>query len=105
MFATENMTGGKRMRTMSPVPSPWQPDDSKVAARTPGSASLTPVKKTDKKKEMDHSLRVLTATVEGMKHWSQYQATLPMLFEIIGMTHAYNGIPNIPWCNGFYISW
>ena len=37
-----------------------------------------------KKQEVDNTLRLLTATIEGMKYWSQYSTTLPLLFEIIG---------------------
>lgn len=30
------------------------------------------------------SLRILTAVVEGMKHWSQFKDKVPMMFEIFG---------------------
>ena len=33
------------------------------------------------------SLRVLTATAQGMKHWSQYKKHSPLLFEVFGTCH------------------
>ncbi|XP_043910262.1 spermatogenesis-associated protein 22 [Protopterus annectens] len=35
--------------------------------------------------EKDHSLRILSAAVNGMKHWSQYSCRTPLLFEVIAM--------------------
>ena len=40
--------------------------------------------KIERKAEVDSSLKVITATVEGMKHWVQYKNTAPMLFQLIG---------------------
>lgn len=34
------------------------------------------------KPQRETSLRVITAVIEGMKHWSQYKNSVPMLFEI-----------------------
>ncbi|KAL4608769.1 spermatogenesis-associated protein 22 [Arapaima gigas] len=34
---------------------------------------------------VENSLRILTATIEGMKHWSQNKDRAPMLFEVFGI--------------------
>ena len=35
-------------------------------------------------KRIKPSLRVLTATAQGMKYWSQYKKHSPLLFEVFG---------------------
>uniref|UniRef100_A0A3B1KLC5 Spermatogenesis associated 22 n=1 Tax=Astyanax mexicanus TaxID=7994 RepID=A0A3B1KLC5_ASTMX len=39
-------------------------------------------KSTETKPGPENSLRILTAVIEGMKHWSQFKDKVPMLFEI-----------------------
>ncbi|XP_018610744.2 spermatogenesis-associated protein 22 [Scleropages formosus] len=34
---------------------------------------------------VENSLRILTATIEGMKHWSQYKDRMHILFEVFGV--------------------
>ncbi|KAM4701501.1 spermatogenesis-associated protein 22 [Discoglossus pictus] len=34
-------------------------------------------------KEKGNSLRIITATIDSMKHWSQYTDSIPLLFEIL----------------------
>ncbi|XP_042298533.1 spermatogenesis-associated protein 22 [Sceloporus undulatus] len=36
-------------------------------------------------KEKDYSLRILSAVIESMKHWSQYADKTPLLFEVLGV--------------------
>ncbi|XP_015262361.1 PREDICTED: spermatogenesis-associated protein 22 [Gekko japonicus] len=36
-------------------------------------------------KEKDNSLRILSAVIESMKHWSQYTNKAPLLFEVLGI--------------------
>ncbi|XP_054857832.1 spermatogenesis-associated protein 22 [Eublepharis macularius] len=36
-------------------------------------------------KEKDNSLRILSAVIESMKHWSQYTNKVPLLFEVLGV--------------------
>nr|XP_056721003.1 spermatogenesis-associated protein 22 [Euleptes europaea] len=36
-------------------------------------------------KEKDNSLRLLSAVIESMKHWSQYTNKAPLLFEVLGI--------------------
>ncbi|KAG8122588.1 hypothetical protein E2320_018073 [Naja naja] len=37
-----------------------------------------------KVKEKENSLRILSAVIESMKHWSQYSNKTPLLFEVLG---------------------
>ncbi|XP_053130716.1 spermatogenesis-associated protein 22 isoform X2 [Hemicordylus capensis] len=37
-----------------------------------------------KLKERDSSLRIISAVIESMKHWSQYTHKAPLLFEVLG---------------------
>ncbi|XP_034261243.2 spermatogenesis-associated protein 22 isoform X3 [Pantherophis guttatus] len=38
-----------------------------------------------KAKEKENSLRILSAVIESMKHWSQYSNKTPLLFEVLGV--------------------
>ncbi len=38
-----------------------------------------------KKPSLDTSLKLITATIQGMKHWNQYKDKTHLMFEIIGM--------------------
>ncbi|XP_061461499.1 spermatogenesis-associated protein 22 [Rhineura floridana] len=38
-----------------------------------------------KLKEKDSSLRIISAVIESMKHWSQYTNKAPLLFEVLGI--------------------
>ncbi|XP_058019829.1 spermatogenesis-associated protein 22 [Ahaetulla prasina] len=38
-----------------------------------------------KAKEKENSLRILSAVIESMKHWSQYSDKTPLLFEVLGV--------------------
>ncbi|XP_039222767.1 spermatogenesis-associated protein 22-like, partial [Crotalus tigris] len=38
-----------------------------------------------KRKEKENSLRILSAVIESMKHWSQYAGKTPLLFEVLGV--------------------
>uniref|UniRef100_A0A8C6VEV6 Spermatosis associated 22 n=1 Tax=Naja naja TaxID=35670 RepID=A0A8C6VEV6_NAJNA len=38
-----------------------------------------------KVKEKENSLRILSAVIESMKHWSQYSNKTPLLFEVLGV--------------------
>ena len=40
--------------------------------------------KAERKPDADRTLKVITATIEGMKHWAQYKNTAPMLFQLVG---------------------
>ncbi|XP_013410479.1 spermatogenesis-associated protein 22-like [Lingula anatina] len=42
----------------------------------------------------DTSLKILTATIEGMKHWSQYKKDIPLIFEIYA--HLDSAISSTP---------
>lgn len=37
----------------------------------------------------EHSLRILTAVIDGMRHWSQFKDKVPYLFEIFGELICY----------------
>ncbi len=39
----------------------------------------------EKKPSLDTSLKLITATIQGMKHWNQYKDKTHLMFEIIGM--------------------
>lgn len=36
------------------------------------------------KPAIENSLRILTAVIDGMRHWSQFKDKVPYLFEIFG---------------------
>ena len=36
------------------------------------------------KKELDGSLRFITTSVQGMKHWAQYTNRVTLIFEVFG---------------------
>lgn len=36
------------------------------------------------KPAMENSLRILTAVIKGMRHWSQFKDKVPYLFELFG---------------------
>lgn len=36
------------------------------------------------KPTIENSLRILTAVIDGMRHWSQFKDKVPYLFEIFG---------------------
>uniref|UniRef100_A0A670YQG7 Spermatosis associated 22 n=1 Tax=Pseudonaja textilis TaxID=8673 RepID=A0A670YQG7_PSETE len=38
-----------------------------------------------KVKEKENSLRILSAVIESMKHWSQYSNKIPLFFEVLGV--------------------
>jgi len=38
-----------------------------------------------KVKSSNHSLRLLTTTIKGMKQWAAYKDKLPLLFEVFGV--------------------
>ena len=41
------------------------------------------------KTPVDNSLKLITATVAGMKHWNRFRDQLPVLFEIFGTNNLY----------------
>ena len=43
--------------------------------------------KPERKPDTDKTLKVITATIEGMKHWVRYKNTAPMIFQLVG-THT-----------------
>ena len=40
--------------------------------------------KPEQKPDADKTLKVITATIEGMKHWVRYKNTAPMIFQLVG---------------------
>lgn len=47
---------------------------------------VRPEVKVERKTEPDDTLKVVTATIEGMKHWNQYKHIAPMLFHLTGQS-------------------
>uniref|UniRef100_A0A8D0GQH4 Spermatosis associated 22 n=1 Tax=Sphenodon punctatus TaxID=8508 RepID=A0A8D0GQH4_SPHPU len=48
-----------------------------------------------KLKEKDNSLRIISAVIESMKHWSQYTYKTALLFEVLGMTVGDRELPRL----------
>ncbi|XP_029142009.1 spermatogenesis-associated protein 22 [Protobothrops mucrosquamatus] len=55
----------------------WDPAVSQWPVKKPAGHS--------KAKEKENSLRILSAVIESMKHWSQYAGKTPLLFEVLGV--------------------
>ncbi|KAA0716428.1 Spermatogenesis-associated protein 22 [Triplophysa tibetana] len=60
------------------------PSGSGMSAKVKKDTSQDRINPQHQKPQREKSLRVITAVIEGMKHWGQYTNRAPMLFEIFG---------------------
>ncbi len=64
------------------LPCPSQVDQFQTPSTTAGGSAQEV--HAEKKTSLDSSLKVITATIQGMKHWNQYKDKSHLMFEVIG---------------------
>ncbi|XP_026544297.1 spermatogenesis-associated protein 22 [Notechis scutatus] len=81
----------RNLQTQDPCytfkPSPG-PQNTRKEKADPAQSNKTIQKRPaghSKVKEKENSLRILSAVIESMKHWSQYSNKTPLLFEVLGV--------------------